>query len=602
MISFIFGLVLLIIPFLAVASFKDKKVGFVFVLFFSIVLHVALAILTQSVGIFYYGVIIGITLVADLILLFFVFKSHSLQPTSYKLQPNKIDWALMFVIIVGFLTLLQVHYNYTGKINLATDRQVSYHEVRNMQYVYPYFSDEWYSVALITSSINNHALPIANPYDNSFFPNLELFFHSFLAEIILILNLNPLTQYTLLSIFFNLLIIVLVYLLLRINNLSKNICAISALSVLYITCGANMPGLWNLIPFNMGIILCLIMYIFVSIKNSKMVIVSSVLGSLFYPPLFIFYFLGLVSAFFEKYKHLFVQVSKKEILLKVLGCFVLIIFVIAPAIYLILLASPFSGVINYGISRIFFVSFTAPYVPEYLIYNIILSPVILLAIFGISYIFKNKKWLLFQFLLGGMMWSRYSQTLSRFMIEYERIVILTAIIISIITGFALFEIKKYLIFKKINPKYIKFTEIFILVLFLVFIPLYTQRESWRNLVLIEPQSKLLGFPKAPANNYLTQEDLKIFKNIENAKFLSIPWKGTVIGTATNNYPVVTKEGTISMGKEDLINIFFDEDCVGKKNIAESLKIDYVYLYDFTCPGFEKIDQSKEGLILYKILY
>jgi|GEM_PF-582558 len=606
MISFVFGLVLLIIPFLAVALFKDKKpfdelrVGwFVFVLFFSIVFHVALAIITQMLGIFYYGVIIGFTFIADLILLFFVFRFLSFprkresrerelnsgSPIKSGMTLKKIDWALMFVVVVGFLTLYQVHYNYTGKINIATDKHVMYHQASNMQYVYPYFSDEWYSVALIKNSIENHTLPITNPFDNSFFLNLELFFHSFLAEIILILNLDPLTQYAFLSIFFNLLILVLAYIFLRINNLPCNISAISALCLLYITYGANMPGLWNLIPFNMGIIFCLIMFVFISLKDFKMTFFASILGSLFYPPLFVFYLLGLVFMFFEKYK------NNKDFLLKVLG-YLFILFVFLPVIYLILMISPLSNATNYIFSRLFFISFTAPYIPNFAIYNMMLWPIILLAIIGLLFVFKGKKWLFFQFILGSIMWIIYSFTINRFMIEYERIVILTSIIITIISGFGLNEI--------VNKfKYLKYINIVVLLLFLLFVPLYTQRESWKNLTLLESQSGFKGTPKAPANNYLTEDDLRIFENIKNVKFLSIPWKGTVIGTATNNYAVVTKEGTISMGKENIVNNFLNADCANKEYIALSLKVDYVYLYDFVCPSFEKQDKSKEGLILYK---
>lgn len=54
-----------------------------------------------------------------------------------------------------------------------------------------------------------------------------------------------------------------------------------------------------------------------------------------------------------------------------------------------------------------------------------------------------------------------------------------------------------------------------------------------------------------------------------------------------------------MGKENIINDFVNADCIGKINIAENLKIDYVYLYDFNCPEFKEVDKSKEGFYLYK---
>jgi hypothetical protein len=133
----------------------------------------------------------------------------------------------------------------------------------------------------------------------------------------------------------------------------------------------------------------------------------------------------------------------------------------------------------------------------------------------------------------------------------------------------------------------------------LFIPFYTSQARWEKLILIDQRSGLKSFPKSPANNYLTQDDLKIFENIKGKKFLSIPWKGTVVGVATGNYPVMTKEGTISKGAEGDANLFLGSSCEKKSEMAEEMNLDYVYFYEFDCSEFREKARSGENFVLYQ---
>ena len=296
---FIVGIILLAIPFFAVFLFHNKKRGFLYVLFFLISFQTFLALLTQLFGIFYYQVILGCNLLITFVLLIWYFKNKS--KFKFNLENGwfkKIDWVVFVVAIISVLTLLQVHYNYTGKFSMANDVLFQYHQAVNMKYVYPYFSDEWYAVSLVKESIASHSLPFKNPFDNSFFPDFEVFFHSFVAETMLFFGLDPLTQYTALSVFINTIIILLAYLFLRINNASKFASAISSLLILYITSASNLPGIWHLIPVTMGIIFSLMAFCFLSEDNFKMAFFSFLMLVFFYPPLFIFSGLALIIYFY----------------------------------------------------------------------------------------------------------------------------------------------------------------------------------------------------------------------------------------------------------------------------------------------------------------
>ena len=553
-----------------------------------------MAFFSQLFGIFYFQVVLCANIVFIFAIFVWALKNRKIPACRQagknlkieKLKLRNVDWVLPLVILIAFLTLWQVHFNYTGKINFASDTTVSYHQVKNMKYIYPYFSDEWYAVSLINEAIKNHSLPLTNPFTGDGFLNFEMFFHSFMAGIFLLFGLNPLTNYVLVSLFFNVLIVVLAYLFLRINEIPKLPSAISSLFLLYITSAANLPAFWTFIPANLGIIFCLLGFCFMGSVLGLTPLACGALVALFYPPLAVFYLVALAVHYFYKYP------EHRPKSFKIIICSLIFLIPALFVLYVFLAFSGHLGFLNSVFSKIFYRSLTGNYIPQYNFYNIIPWPAILFSIIGLPYVFKNKKWLFWLFILGTIFWIFYVFSPEMFIIEYPRVVLFTSILAVIIAGFGM---------KKAELKWPAFKNLEILgiIAFLIFLPFYTQRENWQKLILVDYSTGSKIYAKSPANNYLTQDDLKIFSKFDGKRFLSVPWKGTVLGVATKNYPVSIKDGTIAL-EQDLYFEFSAIDCGQKQKLAKNRNIDYIYSLPFSCQNFEKIDQSSEGFALYKI--
>ncbi len=605
MIASVVGLVLFAIPLSLVTLFKDKKRGFIYVIFSLFLFHAALGFFTQLLGIFYYQVVLTITVLADLVVVYWFFYvkkpwQYDVKSTSTANVLQKLlsaDWMLLAVIIISVLSLYQVHYNYTGKMSLVNDLPNEYHDVKNMKYAYPYFSDEWYAVSLINSSIDSHRLPFNSAFNNDLFINLEIFSHSFLAQIMVLFGLNPLLHYAVLSIVINTLVIILTYTLLRIHAISRVSSAVASLSILYITSSVNLPGIWNLLPVTFGVLFCLLIFCFISLNDTKMVFLSFVMASLFYGLLIPFYGLAILVFLLPKLS------KNKEAVAKIIGYAAVFLFLIAPLALILLVISPLSGFVWYLTGKLFYVPLLGNFTPQFNIFYIIPIPVILLAIIALPFIFRNKKWLLTVLVIGCFYWVTYFFISYRIIIEFERVVFFTSITITLVAGFGLDVVFNYIGSKFKNARVVVFNYggFFVVLLFLLLMPFYTNHSNWAKLISINSVSGVTGVPRAPANNYLTEDDIRIFKNIKNKRFLSIPWKGTVIGVATDNYPLVVKAGTIHFGLDGDVDIFLQSDCRGKNQMAQDKNLDYIYLYDFDCPGFEEIDESQEGFVLYRFI-
>ena len=138
----------------------------------------------------------------------------------------------------------------------------------------------------------------------------------------------------------------------------------------------------------------------------------------------------------------------------------------------------------------------------------------------------------------------------------------------------------------------------ILILFFILSFSYTQLNNWQDLKLHTLDGREIS-PAAPANIYLHEDDLRLFENIHKKRFLSLPWKGLVIGVATRNYPLDTKPATITNKKLSYVT-FMRLNCEEKGYIAKQYNIDYIYSPKFDCNSFELKGVSAEGLNLYEV--
>ena len=462
-----------------------------------------------------------------------------------------------------------------------------------MKYSYPYFSDEWVAVSFAQYSLESGKLPLVNPlwYDVDF-PNFELPFHSFVSEILLLLNLSPLTHYTILAIFSGIVICLLVYFILRINHIDKLISALASLSVLYIVNGANLPGMWTLIPLTLGLISILLGFFFMSANKKNMVLVLAFLTLIFYPPLFVLYTFSLICYF------VFADISRKEKVKYIISYFLISFTVlIILTFFAYFQLETFDNFVSYTLSKIFYESFTKNSIPDFSIWKILSIPILFLAILGLKES-KKRSWLLAPVFVGLAYWVLYSRVLWRFVIEYERVVFATSVFITLLAGFGLNYLTFYLRKIPFVRKYwiAKLFFILILALFFVFSFSYTERDDWAELKLHVIGGKVIS-PAAPANIYLHEDDLKLF-DFKEKRFLSVPWKGLVIGVATKNYPLNSKSSTITNSIFRYYD-FMSADCRDKKKIAEDYEIDYIYSDEFECEGFEKLGKSEEELYLYK---
>ncbi|MBI1833539.1 MAG: hypothetical protein HYR90_01810 [Candidatus Andersenbacteria bacterium] len=597
LIQFLAGLALLLVPFLLGSS--TSRFRFVLILSGVIGFHTIVALTTQSVHFFTYPVLLTIHLIA-LLILGFVQHWHIHLPSW-----RHFDYMAVIVVVISILYLGAAHFYYTGP---TTDIASTVREVKNSRdYPYPYYVDEWYAIAFIKQAIATKSLPVGNPLTNppAPFPNFEAATHSFLANLTLLLNLDPVQHYTAVSVAFNTIIVLLLYLILREQNVHSAPAALASLGSLYIVSGANLPGLWTLVPLTMGLVGLFCTLFFLSRHTLYSALLGSIITLLFYPPLILFLVPALGVALLTATN--VPSSTKRRITLLSLSAAILTGIVV---VLFFVASSPESvrtigGFISYvWQNALLYQNFTEGGIPHYSPFTIIPWPLVAAASIGIYFAFRQKRWwLLAPLAVSILLWLIYSFTPWHVLIGQQRTIITASLLITLAAGFGFSTIFRYALYIMRSFPHrvlvVRVLSVAVPLFFLILLPTYTSRTHWKKLTLTHPETGQLFRPAAPANRYLHPDDVRIFSNISGQKFLSLPWKGTVIGTATGNFPAATKSGTISLDPT-LPDRFRAATCKQKKQIAERNNLTYIYLPAFECPHFAPLETSSEDLTLYQV--
>ena len=587
------GIILFLLPFLLVFHFKNRLLGFLYILAFDIALHITIGIILQFFHVFSYETVFALHALLGAGVIAMTLKK--LKNISFKMRINRLA---VFAFLIVVFELWSAHFLYTGAV--STIGGVG--EVEKFSYPYPYFSDEWVGISYSEYSIEHNTLPLGNPLlpegGGITHPNIFVFFFSGISEFFLFLGISPLYGWVYLSIAISALICLLFYLMLRAYGTGNIPSAVAMLFLPYITNASNLPGLWYLLPFLGGVIFLLISIITLGFEKRGFSRVSNLFSILIYPPIVVF---SVPVFFFD----IFSEKGDKRKKIKYILCGFFLLF--AGGVLIAFLQKYSFGSFVEKIVSFVFRRNGDNGIPMYGVWNIV--PLLLLpfSLFGIWEVIRRKIYVpVLLIFVGLMFWLIYSRTFYFFIIDYGRVAVITSFFLVVVSAFGFDWIlgkleKKFSVLEKKNTKILLMT---VLILgFGISSLFYTeQNDEWQKLSLRPAGTPeyVKVLPGAPANRYATEEDMKLFSGISGKIFLSPPWKGLVIGAGTGNYPLLSKTSIIT---NELFEYpkFMSANCEWKDLFAEGLGLRYVYSGKFDCEHFRFLGSSTENLYLYEFV-
>lgn len=478
------------------------------------------------------------------------------------------------VVIITF-QIWSVRYNYSG--NIFTEKGSVY--VQNLQITTPIFSDEWLVASYVNKINETKSLPFYNPLTKDrAYPNTLFGFYSLVAGVNAIFGFDPVFEYASLYIIFLLLYAAAFYYCLRAfisHHRQATMIALFGVSMSFLIANSySFPGLWTLIPITGGLIFLLFFIAGLHSKDRALEYISFIGGMVVYPPLLIFT-VPLLYLYDKK-------ISKHYI-------YTIGVVLIA----LIAFLSTTGGQSVSSITKLIkhFVWRWVPGVTEYVIAPTSLIPLFLLLVsLGGIWAIAHKRqtheeqafikffgFVILFWLLGAF----FSREL---VIGYPRAVLVASLLLIV---FACYAIDRFYNHQKGIISDILFADLLVALMLLSSIYMFV----WG---LESPHREI-------HSQKLLYEDVLNFEHIKGSRFLSTPWKGLVVGVATKNYPLSTKESIVAVNSVGYHH-FLGADCASKTEIARKKKMNFLYTDRvLDCPGFKQVGfTTSEGFRLYKI--
>lgn len=606
MLQIIVGAIIILFPFILLIRFKNKVEGFAVLSSSLICTHIFVALVTQSSNTFLYSMVLGIHVVIACIslILFIRYRTVDSSSSTQNELPKKITHIVYenlfpaLIILLGLFLLYTIRFNYTGVV----DTPFGIRQVAHSSYTYPLYSDEWVGSALSNYSIHQNKLPLVNPlFKNEPFINFLVASHAVFAELLLVLSLNPFTQYIYLAILNSIALCIVTYFILLTYGVRKNIAIIMGLCILLITNSGNLPGAWFLLPYTASLTVFLLAIVGHQIKNRLVLVLSIIASLLLYPPMIVFIIPFLYGVYIDGgYKKIS---NLKQYLMYVLG---MCIFVATTLLLFMSRSFEFTNLYIQAKDFIFRSRLDEGKV-MFDIWNVIPMFIVPFIPIGLYQALKQKKaFLLAPVIAGTMFWIYYRLYSTVFLIEPSRVILITSILFLIFSGIGLEALYKYCLRNDIysfqKDKILNFGIKSLISVFLVlFIVNFPKLSLWnKNPLTITTGSKEYTYiPAPPVTRYLTESDVSLFKSYSGKVFISPPWKGLVIGAVTGNFPLESKASTLTNTKL-LYSVFMEENCEGKEKLIKKHKISLVYSTEIRCPNLvDTVGVSDEGLILSK---